>query len=215
MLCALFAFLVLIGNIAAKGSAINGTGSRHEPTSIERISLTETKLVDETRRGGHRQHYQTDERDRGKGGGGGKRREGRGVEKEKEEEMRGGKPSSTGKSQRSSTLTKGILLSESLLPPDGQKSERARCNYRARRKSSLVLDRHGEASRLSKGMSRKPRSALADMPLSKLKHEVEAREHTYIEKTNLHRFYYLISFCIKINPILINRSLFISENRRI
>ncbi|EGI63596.1 hypothetical protein G5I_08002 [Acromyrmex echinatior] len=43
----LFAFLVLIGNIAAKGSAINGTGSRHEPTSIERISLTETKLVDE------------------------------------------------------------------------------------------------------------------------------------------------------------------------
>ncbi|KYN29716.1 hypothetical protein ALC57_00979, partial [Trachymyrmex cornetzi] len=47
----LFAFLVLIGNIAAKGSAINGTGLRHEPTSIERISLTETKLVDEARRG--------------------------------------------------------------------------------------------------------------------------------------------------------------------
>ncbi|KYN35359.1 hypothetical protein ALC56_10534 [Trachymyrmex septentrionalis] len=47
----LFAFLVLISNIAAKGSAINGTGSRHEPTSIERISLTETKLVDGARRG--------------------------------------------------------------------------------------------------------------------------------------------------------------------
>jgi len=103
----------------------------------------------------------------------------KGEEKEKEEEVRGGKPSSTGKSWRSSTLTKGILLSESLLPPDGQKSERARCNYRARRKSSLVLDRHGEASRLSKGMSRKPRSALVDMPLSKLKHDVEAREHIH------------------------------------
>ena len=51
MPCALFAFLVLISNIAAKGSAINGTGSRHEPTSIERISLTETKLVDGARRG--------------------------------------------------------------------------------------------------------------------------------------------------------------------
>lgn len=48
---ALIAFPVLIGNAAAKGSAINGTGSRHEPTSIERISLTETKLVDEARRG--------------------------------------------------------------------------------------------------------------------------------------------------------------------
>ncbi|KYN01180.1 hypothetical protein ALC62_08022 [Cyphomyrmex costatus] len=31
---ALFAFLVLIGNIAAKRSAINGTDSRHEPTPI-------------------------------------------------------------------------------------------------------------------------------------------------------------------------------------
>ncbi|TGZ47361.1 Uncharacterized protein DBV15_00102, partial [Temnothorax longispinosus] len=42
---------VLMGNVAAKGSAINGMGSRHEPTSIERTSLAKTKLVDEARRG--------------------------------------------------------------------------------------------------------------------------------------------------------------------
>lgn len=66
---------------------------------------------------------------------------------------------STGKSWRSSTLTKGILLSESLLPSDGQKSERARCNYRARRESSLALDSHGEASRLGKDQQKAPISA--------------------------------------------------------
>lgn len=42
---------ILISNAAAKGSAINGMSSRHEPTSIERTSLTVTKLVDEARRG--------------------------------------------------------------------------------------------------------------------------------------------------------------------
>lgn len=142
-----------------------GTGPRHEPTSIERTSLTEMKLVWQ----GHK----------GKGGGGGGEgrkqhqtsRQGGG---EKGEEGGGRQPSSTRKSWRSSTLTKGILLSESLLPPDRQKSERARCNYRARRESRWTVTAR---LRDSKGISRKLRSALVDMPLSKT-HDVEVRART-------------------------------------
>lgn len=177
--------VVLIGNAAAKGSAVNGTGPEAR-ADVHRADFS-------NRDWWARRHEEGTHR-------GNTRWMGEG-------EKGGGWPSLTGKSWRSSTLTKGILLSESLLPPDGQKSERARCNYRARRESSLALDSHGEASRLEKDQQKAPISARWHASLKDwdtMRQYTRARIHVHAKKSSFTPFYYPAFARIEIDLIPIS-----------